>query len=106
MLGALLLLAIWLGNWWRLHASEARNRDLAAQVADRTLEIAEQTADLEALSQADAQLDRHEQLNDLLQELVDIAVNILRADKSAVLSWDNRSKKSSSVRHATSTRKR
>ena len=75
---------------WRVASVEGRNRELAVEVADRTLTIAQQTADLQALYQADEELDRHVQLDEVLQALTDIAVDVLRADKSAVLAWDDR----------------
>jgi ligand-binding sensor domain-containing protein/signal transduction histidine kinase len=75
---------------WRIASVENRNRELALEVADRTLTIAQQTADLQALYQADEELERHVQLDEVLQALVDIAVDVLHADKSAVLAWDDR----------------
>lgn len=75
---------------WRVASIESRNRQLALEVAERTLTIAGQTADLEALYQADAELERHVQLDQVLQALVEIAVDRLQADKSAVLAWDDR----------------
>ena len=76
------------GYRWRLRSVEARNRNLAVEVAERTLQIAQRTADIEALYQADAELDRHVALSEVLQSLVDIAVDELGAEKSAVLCWD------------------
>ncbi len=73
---------------WRSASIESRNRQLALEVADRTLDIAVQTADLEALLQADEELERHVDLDQVLQALVDIAVDRLHADKSSVLAWD------------------
>ncbi len=73
---------------WRIASIESRNRQLALEVADRTLDIAVQTADLEALFKADEELERHVDLDQVLQALVDIAVDRLHADKSAVLAWD------------------
>ncbi len=75
---------------WRIASIESRNRQLGVEVAERTLTIAGQTADLEALYQADEELERHVQLDQVLQALVDIAVDQLHADKSAVLAWDDR----------------
>jgi len=75
---------------WRISSIENRNRRLAVEVAERTLTIASQTADLEALYQADEELERHVQLDQVLQALVDIAVEQLHADRSAVLAWDDR----------------
>ena len=78
------------GYRWRLRSVEARNQALAVEVAERTLQIAQRTADIEALYQADAELDRHVALGEVLQSLVDIAVEQLGAEKSAVLCWDGR----------------
>jgi ligand-binding sensor domain-containing protein/nitrate/nitrite-specific signal transduction histidine kinase len=91
--GALLLALVGLaggGVRWRVASVENRNRELAGEVAERTLAIAEQTADLEALYRADEELERHVELDQVLQALVDIAVDRLHADKSAVLAWDDR----------------
>ena len=75
---------------WRLRSVEARNQALAVEVAERTLQIAQRTADIEALYQADAELDRHVALSAVLQSLVDIAVDQLGAEKSSVICWDQR----------------
>ena len=90
---AIVLVGISLGGGairWRISSIENRNRKLAVEVAERTLTIAAQTADLEALYQADEELERHVQLDQVLQALVDIAVDRLHADRSAVLAWDDR----------------
>jgi len=44
--------------------------------------------ELEALYRADAELYRHLSLDEVLQALVDIAVDILNADKSSLMVWD------------------
>ena len=86
----LVLAALGIGiSRWRIASIQRRNRQLALEVAERTLTIAMQTADLEALYQADEELERHVQLDQVLQALVDIAVDRLHADKSAVLAWDD-----------------
>lgn len=51
-----------------------------------TLEV--QRRQLEALYQADAQLYRHLELDQVLQALVDVVVDLLQADKAAVMVWD------------------
>lgn len=43
---------------------------------------------VEALYHADQELYRHLNLDDVLSALVDVAVDILKADKSALLTWD------------------
>jgi nitrate/nitrite-specific signal transduction histidine kinase len=49
--------------------------------------------ELEALYRADAELHRHLRLGEVLQALVDIAVDILRADKSSLMVWDDEREK-------------
>ena len=79
----------------RVRSIQARSRDLELQVAERTRTLAERTREterrkqeLEALYRADAELHRHLSLDEVHQALVGIAVDILEADKSALLVWD------------------
>jgi nitrate/nitrite-specific signal transduction histidine kinase len=79
----------------RVRSIAARNRELENQVQERTQEIKERTheterrrRELEALYRADSELHRHLRLDEVLRALVDIAVDILHADKSALLVWD------------------
>jgi signal transduction histidine kinase len=58
------------------------NAQLFAQAEQRTQQI-------EALYHADQELYRHLELTDVLQTLVDVAVDILKADKSALLVWND-----------------
>ena len=46
--------------------------------------------ELEALYSADAELYRHLEMEQVLQALVDVAVDILQADKSSLMVWDAR----------------
>jgi GAF domain-containing protein len=48
----------------------------------------ERMRELEALRGADTELYRHLSLDEVLQALVDIAVDILKADKSSLIVWD------------------
>lgn len=86
----------------RVRNIEARSRELEKQVEERTRALEQRTQELEertheterrrqeleALYRADAELHRHLRLDEVLQALVDIAVDVLQADKSAVLVWD------------------
>jgi nitrate/nitrite-specific signal transduction histidine kinase len=90
-----LVVAVVAGYRLRVRSIEARSRDLELQVAERTRTLAERTREterrkqeLEALYRADAELHRHLSLAQVLQALVDIAVDIVQADKSALLVWD------------------
>jgi len=57
------------------------NAHLFAQAEQRTHQI-------EALYQGDQELYRHLELNDVLQTLVNVAVDILKVDKSVLLVWN------------------
>jgi ligand-binding sensor domain-containing protein/signal transduction histidine kinase len=72
----------------RVGSVEARSRELETQVRERTSEIELRTQELEALYRADEEMLRYLQLDQVLQALVDVAVDILRADKGSVLVWD------------------
>jgi len=84
----------------RFRSIEAHSRELERQVTERTRSLAERNREierrkqeLEALYRADAELHRHLSLDQVLQALVDIAVDILQADKSALMAWDDRHEK-------------
>ena len=84
----------------RVKSIEAQNRELEILVEERTHELEERTheierrrQELEALYRADAELHRHLRLGQVLQALVDIAVDILRADKSSLMVWDDQREK-------------
>ena len=81
----------------RLKSVEVRNRELETQVEQRTRELEQRTREierrqqeLEALYRADAELHRRLSLDEVLQALVDIAVDILQADKSSLMVWDEK----------------
>jgi nitrate/nitrite-specific signal transduction histidine kinase/PAS domain-containing protein len=65
------------------------NQVLEQQVADRTHEIQHRHQELQALYQADRELSRHLELDAVLQSLVDVAVDVLKADKSSLMVWDS-----------------
>ncbi|MCP4543236.1 MAG: GAF domain-containing protein [Chloroflexi bacterium] len=80
----------------QVRSVEARNRALETLVVERTHALEQRTheierrrQELEALYRADAELHRHLRLDQVLQALVDIAVDILRADKSSLMIWDD-----------------
>jgi ligand-binding sensor domain-containing protein/signal transduction histidine kinase len=72
----------------RVRNFEKRSQELEEQVEERTGEIERRTQELEALYQADEELYRRVHLEEVLQTLVHIAVDILKADKSSLLLWD------------------
>jgi signal transduction histidine kinase len=61
---------------------------LGQQVEERTRELKWRMRELEALYRADQELHRYLRLDQVLQALVDIAVDILQADKSSLVVWD------------------
>ncbi len=84
----------------RLNGLEARSRDLEQQVSERTgaleqktIETERRRQELEALLSADDRMQHYLHLDQVLQALVDVAVDILCADKSAVFWWDEKREK-------------
>ncbi len=75
----------------RLRAIEARSRELEETVRERTQEIEQRTSELDALYRADGELIQHLEIDHVFQTLVDVAVEILHADKGALLFWDDAS---------------
>lgn len=73
-----------LANQFNLMAGQlqASYAQLEQRVADRTQELA-------TLYQADEELLAHLKLDDLLQALVDLAVDVIKADKSSIMTWDS-----------------
>lgn len=86
-LGGFLLLAAVAGYRLRVRSIEARSRELENEVEQRTREIERRTKELEALYHADEEMLRHLDLDEVLQAIVDVAVEYLGADKSAVFSY-------------------
>jgi ligand-binding sensor domain-containing protein/signal transduction histidine kinase len=72
----------------RVRGIEARSTELENLVEERTHEIEHRTEELETLYRADEELYRHLELDRVLQTLVDLAIDILKADKSALFVWD------------------
>ncbi|NOR84384.1 MAG: GAF domain-containing protein, partial [Ardenticatenales bacterium] len=72
----------------RVRSIEASSRALGQLVQERTREIGRRTQELEALYRADEELYRHLDLNEVFQALVDAAVDILGAEKSSLMVWD------------------
>ncbi len=73
----------------RVRGIEARTRQLETLVDERTREIERRHRELEALYRADEALYRNLQLEQVLQALVDSAVDLLQADKGSLLVWDD-----------------
>jgi signal transduction histidine kinase len=85
------------GYQLRVRRIRARSRELETQVKVRTSQLQQRTQELEqrttelgVLYEADEKLYRHLHLDQLLQTLVDTAVDILQADKGSLLVWDDK----------------
>jgi signal transduction histidine kinase len=110
MLGLVAAGTAFLGYRVRVRTIQARSRELESLVRERTAELRQKTRqleerkaeleernvdierhrqELEALYRADTELDRCLDLDDVLQALVDIATEMLKADKSSVFIWDS-----------------
>ncbi|HVN14775.1 MAG TPA: two-component regulator propeller domain-containing protein, partial [Anaerolineales bacterium] len=86
--GLTLAAAIAGGYRLRLSSVQNRNRALETLVHERTSALEKRTIEMEALYQADEKILRTVSLNQVFQTLVDVAVDILQADRSAVFAWD------------------
>jgi nitrate/nitrite-specific signal transduction histidine kinase len=63
---------------------------VAVENARLFTQVEQRMRELEALYRADAELYRHLDLDKVLQTLVDVAVDVLQADKSSLMVWDAR----------------
>jgi signal transduction histidine kinase len=75
---------------WRVRSVEARSRELEQLVNQRTHEIEQRRKELDALYRADEQLFRHLEVEQVFHVLMDIAIEILDADKGSLWYWDER----------------
>jgi ligand-binding sensor domain-containing protein/signal transduction histidine kinase len=88
LLGLGLVAVIAGGYRLRLASIQKRNRDLEQVIEQRTSELKKRNTEMEALYQADEKILRTVSLNQVFQTLVNVAVEILKADRSVVLAWD------------------
>ena len=70
-----------------------RNRALEGLVQDRTFALETRNREMEALYKADERILRNVSLNQVFQTLVDVAVDMLHADRSVVFAWDEKQTK-------------
>jgi ligand-binding sensor domain-containing protein/signal transduction histidine kinase len=82
--GMVVILAAFLAYRWRVRGMQAQQAELEHLVLDRTQALKKQNLDLEALYAADEKMLRVLTQDEVLRALVDVAVDILQADKSAV----------------------
>jgi len=100
LIAILLVVFVIVGYQLNVRRIRARSRELEAQVNQRTRELEERTteserrqAELEALYRADEELYRYLHLEHVLHALVEVAVDILNADKGALFIWDDQHEK-------------
>jgi GAF domain-containing protein len=84
---------------YRPHAWDDEDQLLLFTIADQVAvalenahlfdEVQQRIQELEALYRADEHLYRHLDLDQVLRTLVDVAVDILKADKSSLMVWDD-----------------
>jgi len=84
-----ILAAALMGYRFRIRNLQTQAAALEAQIKSRTSEINTRRRQIEALYKADEDLYRHLELDQVLQALVDTAVEILHADKGSLVCWDD-----------------
>jgi len=93
LLGMVAVAALAGGFRLRTKAIQDRNRDLERLVQERTHALEKRGREMEALYQADEKILRNVSLNQVFQTLVDVAVDMLHADRSVVFAWDEQQTK-------------
>lgn len=82
--GTLIITLAFLMYQWRIRGMQAQKAELERVIRERTQVLKRQNLDLEALYSADEKMLRVLTQDEVLQALVDVAVDILQADKSVV----------------------
>jgi ligand-binding sensor domain-containing protein/signal transduction histidine kinase len=88
LLAAVTVIAVAGGFRLRTRNIQDRNRELERLVKERTHALEKRGREMEALYQADEKILRNVSLNQVFQTLVDVAVDMLHADRSVVFAWD------------------
>jgi len=88
LLSVIFIAAVAGGFRLRTKTIEDRNRELERVVKERTNALEKRGREMEALYQADEKILRNVSLNQVFQTLVDVAVDMLHADRSVVFAWD------------------
>lgn len=76
-----------------LRRLKLRLNKMEANLDERAAQTEQQRNELASLYRADDELRRHLRLDDVLQSLVNTAVELLHADKGALMAWDERREK-------------
>jgi signal transduction histidine kinase len=77
----------------RTKTIQDRNRQLERLVRERTGALEKRNQEIQALYEADERILRNVSLNQVFQTLVDVAVDMLNADRSMVFAWDEKQTK-------------
>lgn len=77
----------------RTRSIQDRNRQLERLVRERTSALETRNQEIQALYQADERILRNVSLNQVFQTLVEVAVEMLHADRSVVFAWDEKQTK-------------
>ncbi|HUG34299.1 MAG TPA: two-component regulator propeller domain-containing protein [Anaerolineales bacterium] len=77
----------------RTKSIQDRNRELERLVQERTHALETRGREMEALYLADEKILRNVSINQVFQTLVDVAVEMLHADRSVVFAWDDKQTK-------------
>jgi ligand-binding sensor domain-containing protein/signal transduction histidine kinase len=93
LLGVTAVAMVFTGVRLRTHAIQDRNRELERLVRERTSALEKRNQEIQALYEADERILRNVSLNQVFQTLVDVAVDVLDADRSVVFAWDEQQTK-------------
>ncbi len=80
-------------NQFGIRKLRRRLSRMEADLNERTAQIEQQRNELESLYRADDELRRHLHLDEVLQSLVNTAVELLHADKGSLMVWDEKREK-------------
>ncbi len=93
LLGMIAVSAVASGFRLRTKSIQDRNRQLERVVRERTSALEKRNQEIQALYEADERILRNVSLNQVFQTLVDVAVDMLNADRSVVFAWDEKQTK-------------
>jgi len=88
LLGVIAAAIVASGFRLRTKTIQDRNRQLERLVRERTSALETRNQEIQALYEADERILRNVSLNQVFQTLVDVAVDMLNADRSMVFAWD------------------
>jgi len=93
LLGVIAAVIVAGGFRLRTKTIQDRNRQLERLVRERTSALEIRNQEMQALYEADERILRNVSLNQVFQTLVDVAVDMLNADRSMVFAWDEKQTK-------------